>query len=701
MTASSETVETTASGDQVSITYQTGIARWLRMLEVASVAYLLLPVLIFVVGYLRPQFGYPLGFLLLLAMVLSLKESWAEHTEESISFGHRPWVTMAAVMLLTFFLVACTGIGAFTYQFFDYVGTDALLRDYMQYDLPLAFQSGPDDKPYYLVMYAGYWLPAAMAGKLLGWYGAYYAHYLWAALGLFLIVCWYMRLAGAVRFSLALLLLFFGGMDVVGRLFSEGGAGSAGVSWWDWLTGVFWWGEGRGWLDHWSSGFALTDPDYAPKAGGVFFRFYSPLSYMVDGPQHIVPPLLGFMVILHDLWHRKNSGRVLFLWSLLPLCSVFTAAGSLPFIVLGMAENRCRNLLTLANTVALPVLLVVFSYFGSTQSVGGGVLVSGWLWLFQDLRDTWWMLLLHYAAEFVLLSVALLLLWQRERMPSIFWFLGCMGFFFLAPFYRMGTYNDFSSKVIIPAQFVFITLLAVGMLYANTPIQRLARAAMLVLLCIGAIAPVGVVMRALDFGMFNLPPELSAVRHLNQWEPRRLLMQGKGDKESLFWKYLAKEPVLRPTEPIFRTREWNFQELKEPINYWIFFTDPSSYTLSARGLSIKTKGNKPFLRRDSMELPADKVGQILIDAEVLVDGEAAKDAAIIAIWATDEQVKSAESDWPFQRWHSNQAWPVRSIVRANSYWRGNIASLGLYLRVPQGDERDYEVRLRSVAFLER
>jgi hypothetical protein len=147
--------------------------------------------------------------------------------------------------------------------------------------------------------------------------------------------------------------------------------------------------------------------------------------------------------------------------------------------------------------------------------------------------------------------------------------------------------------------------------------------------------------------------------------------------------------------------DWNFQELKDPLDYWIFFVEPEKYALSDAGLTIRTKGNQPFLRRDAMMLDALKVGQIKIDATVLVDGKPAEDAAIIAIWATEEQVKQAEDKWPFQRWHSNQAWPVRSIVNANSYWRGTIQDMAFYLRVPKGDEREYTIVLRDISFMER
>jgi hypothetical protein len=273
--------------------------------------------------------------------------------------------------------------------------------------------------------------------------------------------------------------------------------------------------------------------------------------------------------------------------------------------------------------------------------------------------------------------------------------------FLLAPFYRMGEYNDFATKIIIPAQFIFILILAISFTSVQTTSQRVRRAAAVVVLLIGAIGPLGVVIRAFEFGMTGSPPPYNRVRHINAIEPRVLAMQGKGDTDAFFWKHLAKAPVYRPTEPIYPNLKWNFRELKEPLSYWIFFTPPEKYALTDKGLRIETQGNQPILRRNAMGLDANTVGMIDIKADISVDGEPATNAAVVAIWATKEQVASAESTWPFQRWHTNQAWPVLRIVSTNSYWRGTIEDMAFYLRVPKGDNRTYEVTISEIAFLER
>lgn len=606
---------------------------------------------------------------------------------------------MGVICLITFAVLACTGMGGFTFQFFDYKGYDSLLLNYMQQSWPLAYaEAGPDKQPVVLVIYGAYWLVPALVGKLTGWLTAYYFTYFWSCIGILLAMIWFMRIVGKLRVSLALIFLFFGGLDILGRLFTEGAPFTSDTTWYDFFTGAFWWSESRGWLDHWASGFMLTDPSYAKAAGGVFFRFYSPLSFLVDGPYHIIPGALIFLMMVHDLWRRRSAERIVLLWSNFPLGSLFFSVGSLPFLAVGIWENRGKGLVSPANAAALPALVSVLAYFASVEPGGR---VSGWIWEYQDLAQTWWILLVHYVTEFLPLFLCLPLLRRHGWLPHYFWILGCLCYFLLAPWYRIGEYNDFASKIILAAQFVFMLWICIGIFHAESAAERLRARIAVALLAVGALAPLGTIARALDFGLTGTPPPMQRVRNFNEMEPKTLILQGKGDTDKFFWKHLAKAPEYRNTPPIYSTLRWDFVNPQEPINYWIFFVEPERYTQSSTGLTIKTQGNRPILRRDGMELDTRKVGMIRIDADIRVGGQPANDAAIVAQWATAEQVEAAGSDWPFQRWHANQAYPAHNIVSTNSYWRGTVAQMAFYLRVPEGDEREYEVTIREIAFLER
>jgi len=72
------------------------------------------------------------------------------------------------------------------------------------------------DKPVLLIYYMGYWLPAALVGKMFGWAAARFFLYLWTVLGITL--TYYLLCRMFNRFSLRLLFifLFFSGLYILG-----------------------------------------------------------------------------------------------------------------------------------------------------------------------------------------------------------------------------------------------------------------------------------------------------------------------------------------------------------------------------------------------------------------------------------------------------------------------------------------------------
>ena len=69
-----------------------------------------------------------------------------------------------------------------------------------------------------LVYYVGYWLPAALAGKIFGWQAANFILFLWTWLGVLLTVL-HLNIKLKTSFiKTALLLIFFSGMDALGVL---------------------------------------------------------------------------------------------------------------------------------------------------------------------------------------------------------------------------------------------------------------------------------------------------------------------------------------------------------------------------------------------------------------------------------------------------------------------------------------------------
>lgn len=183
----------------------------------AAYLYLGLPVLIFFFGWLN--FVPALIFSALFVMVLIRNR---QNNIELFSFRRTDIVLSSFIILIWIFL---SGIGGYSFQNWDHHSRNALFHDLIDYpwpvvyDLPeqtaVEFSVSPN---FLLSYYFGFWLPAALVGKLLGWGAANFFLFLWSFIGLALSV---VLTSTKIRLSLiktSLLLIFFSGMDILGSL---------------------------------------------------------------------------------------------------------------------------------------------------------------------------------------------------------------------------------------------------------------------------------------------------------------------------------------------------------------------------------------------------------------------------------------------------------------------------------------------------
>lgn len=186
----------------------------MKTLHRITILYLVLPFIIFCMGWLRLSFAIPAVIIILFALWQLLKNSPILTFDFPLSTR-----TAAFSLLLTALWVLLSGVGGYAFQNWDHHWRNAVLHDLIHYDWPV-FYSTPESGPVkMLVYYVGYWLPSALIGKLLGWQAANFFLYLWTWLGVTLVA---LHLGSALKTSptkVILLLIFFSGMDVLGTLF--------------------------------------------------------------------------------------------------------------------------------------------------------------------------------------------------------------------------------------------------------------------------------------------------------------------------------------------------------------------------------------------------------------------------------------------------------------------------------------------------
>ncbi|MFP4500169.1 MAG: hypothetical protein ACLFTT_04140 [Candidatus Hydrogenedentota bacterium] len=567
-----------------------------------------------------------------------------------------------------------------------------MLRDLIEYSWPIAYEeAGPQDEPFIHVHFFGYFLTPAMVGKMFGWAVAHHFFYVWTVLGVVLLIAWFMRIVGSASIWFALLLLFFGGLDVLGHLLTAEPPWTSETGWVDYLTGAYWWSTSRGWFDYWSANFALSEA--GAFMNGVFFRFFSPLSFLVDGPYHFLPTSVAVLMILHDLLRRRTTSRLLLLWGAVPYSSILVGTGLWPIVILGFLVNRFRRAITLQNAAGALLLLLALIYTLSND----GEIVTGWLWEQTVLSRALPVLLLYYVAEFGLLAVVCPRIDRTRLHVPRAWFYLCLAIFLAAPWYRLGEFNDFATKAIIPAQLTFLAWL--GMALHQPEGGGWRRKVFVVLLCIGAIGPLGVVVRALEFGFDPATPPLERTRRVNEiLHAADILGQSAGNPDAFFWKHLAKDVAYQPSEPIPVHRHWDFTDHADCAD-WDFYN--RDWEPIDRGIRVYTETNNALMRLRNANLDARNIGTVRLEVELEDTQGAPIDGSVVLLWAGPEEAAGDPEDWVFDRWHSALVDPIQYSVSANPYWRGTIDELVFYVKDRGNHSRLCQVILKSLTLYTR
>lgn len=145
-----------------------------RVLSVSAILYLLLPNVLFLMGWVEPWVGIPLIILLSLAFILLLKKSPAPR----INFEKKDILFVLLLLLGCLFAVESLGINGHAQQSGDFIVRNAIYDSLVRESWPLHSERGE-----YFVYYHAYWLPPALLAK---WLGASFSTVLlwgWTVLG--------------------------------------------------------------------------------------------------------------------------------------------------------------------------------------------------------------------------------------------------------------------------------------------------------------------------------------------------------------------------------------------------------------------------------------------------------------------------------------------------------------------------------------
>ncbi len=417
--------------------------------EAWALAYLALPNVIFLAGWIVLPIGPVAAALVAVAVFASVIGRRSQRTSP-IGPLIVPVVAIAGLWCVM------AGVGHLVFANADWVVRDGVLVDLVGRPWPVIYVL--DDVVTLLRAPIGYFLPAALVGKLLGIQAAEYALLGWTLLGVVLVFVLMLRDRPALKPALIRLAIFiaFSGMDIVGQIthYNPHPLGEH-LEWWAFL-----------------------------------FQYSSITTQLFWVPNHALPGWIAIAWLLGQDTRRLPTATAILFVVFAPLWSPLTAIGIAPIVAAALLQRLVvarlpgflRELLDwrmLVLTVACCALIFPYLIVGSEQVASGGN--ADIPWVGEDIVPRY--------IEFVLFEFAgfAVLLLRRDRRDLLVW--AAVAVLLALPCYRFGPYNDLAMRASIPA----LVLLAIRLgAWLSTPFTKQdmgARLIAIALLGIGAVTP--------------------------------------------------------------------------------------------------------------------------------------------------------------------------------------------------------------------
>ncbi len=314
-------------------------------LFVATAAYLLVPNLIFLVGWLAPVWG-----VLATAIVAwCFADVWRTATTNAEPLTPRQWGWVTALALA---LTVVTGIGDLNVQIVDYVKHNLVFHDLVTYPWPVTYPNVGGGGSL-LCYYTAFYLPASLAGKLLGLPWTEGASFLWGLGGVALAFAWVVRLGRAA-----------GGAVLGVFLFVDGFA---------WLPGTYAVAQRLGLIaggvrgPWWQTG-GLTEAIARIGTPPTRLLFESEPTHLLWVPQHTIAAWILTACLLRTLEEGESPRHLGLVLAAALLWSPWVVVGLVPFAVLVLLRNGHHVLtwptVTGGLALAIPVVLYFLGHSG-------------------------------------------------------------------------------------------------------------------------------------------------------------------------------------------------------------------------------------------------------------------------------------------------------------------------------------------------
>lgn len=441
-----------------------------------GIGYIILPILIFLIGFLKFYISIPL----VCAVVYSSYRCFKNlYDSNAVIETEKRNIKSISIYILLFYLILVwlffSGIGSFSFQNDDYMVRNPIFRDLINYKWPVIYDLSEMDShitsitgtdKVMFVYYFTYWLPSALVGKLFGELAANFALYFWSLLGIVLTLYFVSRYLKKLSYSAIIIFIFFGGLDIVGTLiFKESYQIHSHIEWWNYFQ-------------------------YSSNTTQLYWVF-----------NQSIPAWL----ITSMLLNCRSRKSVIFISSAIFAYSPFATIGMVPIAIYmylkrydegdNSLKKRIAGGITFENIFMPLMMLTVFGmlYTSNPDSI------SVKDWAFKLLDCSFAEKITSYLMGIILeCGLYFFIIRRYFRNNKILW--AALISLILFPFYKITPANDFAMRSSIPALFILM-IFVIKYVQSNSN-----RALIAVVLVISSVTAVSEISRSVHY-TFSVQPD--------------------------------------------------------------------------------------------------------------------------------------------------------------------------------------------------
>lgn len=417
--------------------------------------YLILPIVIFFFGYLKPLVSLPCIFLLIGTFIWALRDCGKNADQIPLKDDFE--------MPLKFLMIACvyavivtiiTGVGEYVWTAYDHAFRRATLNDLISYRWPVIYhpdtQTIPDvilqmdtSRPQGFVYYFTYWMVPAVVGKLAGFTAANITLILWNSVGIVLILTGMSMYLKRASYASMFVFLCFSGLDVIPYTINS--FTFQFETQWMWVDGC---------VPHMS---------YISNFNNL------------ENVYHQAIPCYLIVILLMLMKNNRNIGLIaslIFAYSPWTTFGMFIPAG----VQLLRKDNRSydmkrnlKNIFGFGNIIAPLIMLFIYGafYYSKSDSTAERGFVVTYYGSFG-----WYLLAYVILIAVEVLPAAGLVFTSRKNDPL---FRGAIVLLLLCPIYKISDSNDLAMRASMPGLFILAVFLAAKISDYAVEDEKLAR----------------------------------------------------------------------------------------------------------------------------------------------------------------------------------------------------------------------------------